>query len=120
MLSPIFASICATPRRPPPVIDSHAALTAYVGKTGTRFLDLGASNGNSRKTLERLVHNVDPASSSQQQVLGLDVSDEKLRTCNIDGVHCVKADLRDIFPSTGAAAPVVGGCRLAASCRTTC
>lgn len=79
-----------------------------------------AGNGGSRNFLENLVHKIESGSpggrvsteQKKQQVLGLDVSDKKLRKCNAGGVvHCAKADLRQIFAKRGAA-PLIDGVQM--------
>ena len=99
-----------------PTFSSHASLHAFVSKSGTQYLDLGASNGGSRNALERIVTSADPTGaaspgSSGPRVLGLDVADHKLRTCNAGGrVQCAKADLRQLF--TDGAKPLVRGTQM--------
>ena len=60
--------------------------------------------------IEGLVRKAEPAAAAQEQlVLGLDISDAKLRVCNAGGkAMCAKADLRWLFASHGAR-PVVDG-----------
>ena len=93
-----------------PTFESRDTFLAYVERTGTRFLDLGASRGGSRQRLLSYVRRAE-SSATPSAVLGLDISDEKLRACNADGkVNCAKADLQEIFKK--GAAPVVEGAQM--------
>jgi len=85
-------------------------LRTYLEQRDIRYLDLGASLGGSRRMIEGLVRKAEPAAAAQEQlVLGLDISDAKLRECNAGGkAMCAKADLRRLFASNGAR-PVVDG-----------
>ena len=93
-----------------PSFESHEALRTYLKQRDIRYLDLGASLGGSRRMIEGLVRKAEPAAAAQEQlVLGLDISDAKLRVCNAGGkAMCAKADLRRLFASHGAR-PVVDG-----------
>ena len=93
-----------------PTFESRDTFLAYVERTGTRFLDLGASLGGSRQRLPGYVRRAE-SSATPSAVLGLDISDKKLRACNADGkVNCAKADLQKIFKK--GAAPVVEGAQM--------
>ena len=93
-----------------PTFESRDTFLAYVERTGTRFLDLGASLGGSRQRLLGYVRRAE-SSATPSAVLGLDISDKKLRACNADGkVNCAKADLQKIFKK--GAAPVVEGAQM--------
>lgn len=93
-----------------PTFETHKALSTYIEQRGIRYLDLGASKGGSRNLMEMLVHEAKPAAATHgNAVLGLDISDEKLRMCNAQGkVLCAKADLIRLFARHNAQ-PVVNG-----------
>ena len=93
----------------------YDSFRSYIREAHVRYLDVGSSSGGSLQKLEALVRvtstpllsagagATEPVfdSAMHPAVLGIDISDEKLRRCNAHSPltpRCVKADLRDLFP----------------------
>ena len=66
----------ASTTEPYPTFESRDAFLAYVKRAGTRFLDLGASRGGSRKRLLSWVRRAEPSTTHRatSSVLGLDIN----------------------------------------------
>lgn len=99
-----------------PSFANVSSLHAFLRAEGIHYLDLGASNGGSRRILQQLLTRarVSDDANSLKRVLGLDISDSKLTACNAraEQVRCAKADLREIAGSKDFSEPIVRGVQM--------